>query len=63
LVSRVVPDAELLDEVLATAATAADHSVVMVSDIALRWSGLSRVSSTTPSEGRSNRRCVMDAGY
>ena len=40
----------------ASSATAATHEAVISSDIALRMSGLSRVSRATPSEGRSTRR-------
>jgi hypothetical protein len=54
----------------ATSSIAATHDAVISSDIALRWSGLSRVSRTTPSAGRSRRRWVrgrmwsaMGAGY
>ena len=37
--------------------TAATQEAVISSDIALRWSGLSRVSTATPSEGRSRSSC------
>ena len=40
----------------ASSATAETHDEVISSDMALRMSGLSRVSRATPSDGRSTRR-------
>ena len=44
---------------VASSATAETHDEVISSDIALRMSGLSRVSRATPADGRSTRRWVV----
>ena len=50
------------DRSAASSSIAAAHDAVISSDIALRWSGLSRVSSATPSDGRSTRRWARRLG-